>query len=103
LDGVAPLGLSRHPAERSYRIVAERTARLREANGHTVFLRLGDAGVTIVRWLNGVDAPMISFRLGSTLPLQRSATGRLYLVYLPKKSPPIAPARASIIEPLSET
>ena len=69
-----------------YRIVAERTARLREANGHTVFLAVwGDAGVTIVRWLNGVDAPMISFRLGSTLPLQRSATGRLYLVYLPKK------------------
>ena len=62
--------------------------------------------MTIVRWLNGVDAPMVSFRLGSTLPLQRSATGRLYLVYLPKKvtaqflqrEPPLANLSAKLEE-----
>jgi DNA-binding IclR family transcriptional regulator len=42
-------------------------------------------GPTIVRWL-GADTPVAaSLRVGSVMPLTRSATGRAYLAFLPRE------------------
>lgn len=42
-------------------------------------------GATFVRW-NGVDSPVAAtLRLGSVMPLSRSATGLLFLAYLPER------------------
>ncbi len=42
-------------------------------------------GATFVRWA-GVDSPVsATLRLGSVMPLSRSATGRLFLAYLPER------------------
>lgn len=44
-----------------------------------------DPGVVIVRWMPGRLAIRTSLALGSTLPLLSSATGRVFLAYLPAR------------------
>lgn len=58
---------------------------LREATGQTVALAVwANHGPTIVRWL-GADTPVAaSLRVGSVMPLTRSATGRVFLAFLPR-------------------
>jgi DNA-binding IclR family transcriptional regulator len=67
-----------------YEIVAERVRALRDEIDVTVFLAVwADSRATILRWDAGSHHLPISFRLGSTLPLARSATGRLFVALLP--------------------
>lgn len=54
--------------------------------GQTVALAVwANQGPTVVRWL-GADTPVAaSLRLGSVMPLTRSATGGAFLAYLPRE------------------
>jgi DNA-binding IclR family transcriptional regulator len=58
---------------------------LRDAIGQTVALAVwANHGATIVRWL-GADTPVAaSLRVGSVMPLTRSATGGAFLAWLPE-------------------
>ena len=55
--------------------------------GQTVALAVwANQGATIVRWL-GADTPVAaSLRVGSVMPLTRSATGGAYLAFLPRET-----------------
>jgi len=67
-----------------YQIVADRVRALRDDTDLTVFLAVWtDGRATILRWDAGSHHISISFRLGSTLPLTHSATGRLFAALLP--------------------
>jgi DNA-binding IclR family transcriptional regulator len=57
---------------------------LRDRLGQTVALAMwANKGATIVRWL-GADAPVAaSLRVGSVMPLTRSATGRVFAAFMP--------------------
>lgn len=57
---------------------------LRSETGQTVALAVwANQGPTIVRWL-GADAPVAaSLRLGSVMPLTRSATGQVFTAFCP--------------------
>lgn len=59
-------------------------ARLCEVTGQTSAIAVwANQGATIVRWL-GADTPVAaSLRVGSVVPLTRSATGGVFLAYLP--------------------
>ena len=58
---------------------------LSRETGQTVALAVwANRGPTFVRWL-GTDTPVAaSLRLGSVMPLTRSATGRAFLAFLPR-------------------
>jgi DNA-binding IclR family transcriptional regulator len=62
-----------------------------DATGYTGQLAIwaddggGRSGVVIVRWMPGAMAVRTSLALGSTLPLLSSATGRVFLAYLPAR------------------
>lgn len=60
---------------------------LGEALGQTVAIAVwGNQGPTIVRWF-GSDTPVsASLRLGSVMPLTRSATGGAFLAFLPREA-----------------
>jgi DNA-binding IclR family transcriptional regulator len=60
---------------------------LGEALGQTVAIAVwGNQGATIVRWF-GSDTPVsASLRLGSVMPLSRSATGGAFLAFLPRET-----------------
>lgn len=45
----------------------------------------GDRGPTIVRWIPGRAAVRTSMAAGATLPLLTSATGRVFLAFLPRR------------------
>ena len=52
--------------------------------GATLFLSVwGNVGPVIVRWLEGPEPVTVEVRSGSVLPVLRSATGRVFLAYLP--------------------
>lgn len=61
-------------------------AELAAAVGHTVFLGVwGNRGPTIVYRVEGGDSrPILEIRVGSVLPLLRSALGRNFLAHLPR-------------------
>jgi DNA-binding IclR family transcriptional regulator len=60
--------------------------RLVDATGNTGLLSVwADLGPTIVRWMPGVAAVRTSLSTGSTLPLLTSATGRVFLAFLPSR------------------
>ena len=71
---------------------------LGEAIGQTVAIAVwGNKGPTIVRWF-GSDTPVsASLRLGSVMPVTRSATGGAFLAFLPEKM-----TRALLKEELAE-
>jgi len=62
-------------------------AALREESGQTVALAVwANQGPTIVRWLSA-DAPVAAtLRVGSVMPLTRSATGGVFLAFLPRNT-----------------
>ncbi len=77
------LGLAALARTDAYSVVFEAATQLRRETDCTVLTTVwGDGGVTIVRWESGVHHSSITFRLGSTLPLLKSATGRLFLAFL---------------------
>jgi DNA-binding IclR family transcriptional regulator len=59
---------------------------LRQTTGQTVALAVwGSQGPVIVRWL-GVESPVAaSLRVGSLMPLTRSATGLVFVSFLPER------------------
>jgi DNA-binding IclR family transcriptional regulator len=60
--------------------------RLVDVSGHTGLLAVwADLGAVIVRWMPGRLAVRTTLSTGSTLPLLTSATGRVFLAYLPKR------------------
>lgn len=60
-------------------------ARLRDDIGKTVLLTIwGEHGPTLVHWEEALPPVVISVRLGSVLPLLSSASGRVFLAWLPK-------------------
>lgn len=59
-------------------------SRLVEDTGHTGLLAvLGEHGAVIIRWLTGRRPVRTSLSMGSTLPILGSATGRVFLAFLP--------------------
>jgi len=61
-------------------------AALGEATGLTVLFSVwGNSGPTIIRWERAASLVVASLGLGTTLPLLTSATGRIFLAYLPEK------------------
>jgi DNA-binding IclR family transcriptional regulator len=79
------LGLSALARLEPVTLAAPVLAQLREETQQTVALAVwANHGATMVRWL-GADAPVAaSLRLGSIMPLTRSATGRVFLAFLPR-------------------
>jgi DNA-binding IclR family transcriptional regulator len=79
------LGLSALARLEPVTLAAPSLAELREETGQTVALAVwANRGATMVRWL-GADTPVAaSLRVGSVMPLTRSATGRVFLTYLPR-------------------
>jgi DNA-binding IclR family transcriptional regulator len=63
---------------------ADRLEDLAHETGLTVHLTVwGGHGATVVRWERGPSFTITSFGLGSTLPLLTSASGRVFLAFLP--------------------
>ncbi|MCP4562782.1 MAG: IclR family transcriptional regulator [Bosea sp.] len=59
---------------------------LSEVTGATALLSTwGNGGATVVRWERAASPILTSFGLGSTLPLLTSASGRIFLAFLPRK------------------
>jgi DNA-binding IclR family transcriptional regulator len=79
------LGLSALARLEPVTLAAPVLNQLREETGQTVALAVwANHGATMVRWL-GADTPVAaSLRVGSVMPLTRSATGRVFLSYLPR-------------------
>ncbi len=59
--------------------------RLRAELDQTVILSIWtERGATIIDWMDPSRPVIVSVRIGSTLPLLRSATGRLFAAFLPR-------------------
>lgn len=81
---VMELGLKALSRRDPIRIAAESLEELRDQLGHSVFLAIwANHGPTIVRWEEGTQPVTVNVRVGSVLPLMRSATGRVFLCWLP--------------------
>jgi len=77
------LGLTAFRLTDPYQRLFEGLRALREELQTTTLLAVWtEAGATIIGWENGIHHTSISFRLGSTLPLTYSATGRVFLAHL---------------------
>jgi len=58
-----------------------------EASGFTALLSVwGELGPTIIRWKRGRENIVTSLALGSVLPITRSATGLVFVSYLPESA-----------------
>jgi DNA-binding IclR family transcriptional regulator len=81
------LGLSAVARLEPVTVAAPALAELREETGQTVALAVwANHGATMVRWL-GADTPVsASLRVGSVMPLTRSATGGAFLAFLPRET-----------------
>jgi DNA-binding IclR family transcriptional regulator len=81
------LGLSAIARLEPVSLAAPALESLRQETSQTVALAVwANHGATIVRWL-GSDTPVAaSLRVGSVMPLSRSATGRVFLTFLPRQS-----------------
>jgi DNA-binding IclR family transcriptional regulator len=68
-----------------FRIVDRDVSAFVEHTGQTVQISaLGSAGPTIVRIYNGRPALLTTLHVGSVLPLLTSATGRVFLTFVPR-------------------
>ena len=57
----------------------------------------GDRGPTIVRWIPGRAAVRTSMTVGATLPLLTSATGRVFLGFLPRRQTAMLAAQEAMV------
>lgn len=65
---------------------ADGLAALSDATGLTAMLSVwGSGGATVVRWERSPAFTVTALGLGSTLPLLNSATGRVFLAFLPRR------------------
>lgn len=84
--GALELGLAALARRDGFREADEAVGQFVAQSGRTILLAaLGPAGPTIVRWHAGFPPLVTSLTVGSILPLLRSATGRVFLAYLPEK------------------
>jgi DNA-binding IclR family transcriptional regulator len=80
--GLAALARMEHVA-----LAAPALAALREEVGQTVALAVwANQGPTIVRWLSADTPVAATLRMGSVMPLTRSATGGVFLAFLPRST-----------------
>ena len=81
------LGLSALARLDPVSIASASLVELSRETGQTVALAVwANQGPTIVRWL-GADTPVAaSLRVGSVMPLTRSATGRAFLTFMPREA-----------------
>lgn len=87
--GVAALGRSDFVNQ-----TAEALSDLADQTGMTALLTVwGTQGATVVRWCRAPSPIVTSFGLGSSLPLLTSASGRVFLAWLPR---PVTMARLSL-------
>lgn len=78
------LGLAGLARMDPYRLALPALAELSAALDQTVALAVwGNHGATIVRWLESSQPVTASLRTGAVMPLTRSATGRVFLAFLP--------------------
>lgn len=67
-------------------VATEALEALVDETGNTGQLTVwGDRGPTIIRWIAGRAAVRTSMTAGATLPLLTSATGRVFLAFLPRR------------------
>jgi DNA-binding IclR family transcriptional regulator len=68
-----------------------------DETGHTGQLAVwGDRGPTVIRWITGRLAVRTSITAGATLPLLTSATGRVFLAFLPKRQTALLAAKETM-------
>ena len=80
----AELGLAALARNDFVNRAADRLEELSQTTGLTALLTVwGNHGATVVRWERGPSFTVTSFGLGSTLPLLTSASGRVFLAFLP--------------------
>ena len=81
---VIELGLLALARRDPVRLIGSSLEELRDRLEETVFLAVwGNRGPTIVRWEESARPVTVNVRVGSVLPLMRSATGRVFLTWLP--------------------
>jgi DNA-binding IclR family transcriptional regulator len=86
-------------------IAADHSRTLRDACGQSVNVAVwGDSGPVIVRWDYGLHALPLTVRVGTTLSLLGSSSGRVFLSHLPRQMTADALTRslATYREPLDE-
>lgn len=67
---------------------------LSEQTGMTVLLSVwGSQGATVIRWFRAPSPMVTSFGLGSNMPLLTSASGRVFLAWMPR---PVISARLNL-------
>lgn len=80
---VLDLGLLALARRDPVRLIGSSLEDLRDRLDETVFLAVwANRGPTIVRWEEAARAVTVNVRVGSVLPLMRSATGRVFLTWL---------------------
>jgi DNA-binding IclR family transcriptional regulator len=80
---VIELGLMALARRDPVRLIGSSLEELRDRLDETVFLAVwGNRGPTIVRWEESARAVTVNVRVGSVMPLLRSATGRVFLTWL---------------------
>jgi len=81
---VIELGLLALSRRDPVRLIGSALEELRDRLDETVFLAVwGNRGPTIVRWEESARPVTVNVRVGSVMPLMRSATGRVFLTWLP--------------------
>ena len=76
---------------------AEALEDLVDETGNTGQLAVwGERGPTIIRWITGRAAVRTSVTVGATLPLLTSATGRVFLAFLPRRQTSVLAAQEAI-------
>jgi DNA-binding IclR family transcriptional regulator len=90
--GALELGLAAIARHDFVNSAADGLSQLTADTGMTALLSVwGNDGATVVRWERGASPTVTSIGLGTTLPLLRSATGRVFLAWGPAAA--IATAR----------
>jgi DNA-binding IclR family transcriptional regulator len=90
--GAVELGLAAIARHDFVNSAADGLTQLTADTGMTALLSVwGNDGATVVRWERGASPTVTSIGLGTTLPLLRSATGRVFLAWGPAAA--IAAAR----------
>jgi DNA-binding IclR family transcriptional regulator len=78
------LGLAAFSRMDAFNIVSKTLHEIVAQTKRTVLLTVwGDAGPTIVRWVNGRPAIATSLGLGSVLPVTQSSSGQVFASFLP--------------------
>jgi len=66
-------------------LAREEMARLSALTGDTVFLSVwGHGGPTVISRFDGLNVAPLAVRVGAVMPLTRSATGRVFLAWMPR-------------------